>query len=142
MYAAYDALSDKMKNFLGGLTAVHSSEQVHGRMSREENLRDGVYPKNEHPVIRTHPETGRKALYVNRAFTSHIRGLKRPESQALLGFLYQHAEKPDFQCRFHWETNSVAFWDNRCTHHLAVNDYDGLRRVLDFVSRTAGCKPA
>ncbi len=124
MYAAYEALSDKMQRFLSDLTALHASEHIYrGRYGIVEKLRDGDYPRAEHPVIRTHPETGRKALYVNSGFTGRILGLKRQEGRALLDFLFRHVQDPSFQCRFRWREASVAFWDNRCVQHCAVWDY-------------------
>jgi len=125
MYAAYEDLSDRMQKFLSGLVAVHDGEQVYrGRYSdRGVDDSDTEYPKSEHPIIRTHPETGRQSLYVNRIFTSHIKGMKPAESRALLAFLYDHAEQPAFQMRFKWSQNDIAFWDNRCVQHLAVWDY-------------------
>lgn len=127
MYAAYDALSDRMKSYLDGLEAVHSGEQVY------RGLYDGVaekasYPIAKHPVVRTHPETGRKCLFVNRAFTSHISGVPRDEGDAVLAYLYSHIEHPNFQVRFSWQKNSVAFWDNRCAQHRAIWDYWPHRR--------------
>jgi taurine dioxygenase len=124
MYAAYEALSDKMQGFLSSLAAMHESEHVYrGRYGMQEALRYGDYPKAEHPVVRTHPETGRKGLYVNSGFTKSIVGMKRRESEALLQFLYRHVELPEFQCRFRWRPNSVAFWDNRAVQHHALWDY-------------------
>ncbi|MBW2416820.1 MAG: TauD/TfdA family dioxygenase [Deltaproteobacteria bacterium] len=124
MYSAYDALSDHWQRFLSGLTAVHESAHVHGGYGvKKEDLRDGDYARAEHPVVRTHPETGRKALYVNSGFTVRIRGMKRNESRATLDFLFRHMEQPDFQCRFTWRPNSIAMWDNRCVQHLATWDY-------------------
>jgi len=126
MYAAYDALSDSMKDFLGGLQARHESRHVHGgRYEYKGKLRDGedVYPEAVHPVVRTHPVTGRKGLYVNSGFTTRIEGLTSRESRALLDFLFEHIKTPEFQCRFHWRDNSVAFWDNRCVQHRALWDY-------------------
>ena len=124
MYAAYEALSDKMQSFLSSLTARHESEHVYkGRYGLKENLRDGDYPAAEHPVVRTHPVTGRKGLYVNSGFTKSIIGMKRNESRALLDFLFRHVELPEFHCRFRWRANSVAFWDNRCVQHHALWDY-------------------
>jgi len=125
MYAAYDALSDAMKAFLAPLSALHESTHVYtGRYgTKAEDSRDGVFPSAVHPVVRTHPVTGRKALYVNRAFTTRIMNLTRPESRALLDFLFAHQENVEFQCRFRWAPNSVAMWDNRCVQHFAVWDY-------------------
>lgn len=122
MYAAYEALSDHWQRFLAGLTAVHENEHVHGRPGYGE-MADRRFQRNEHPVIRTHPETGRKALYVNSAFTMRIRGMHATESRAVLEFLYRHIQHPDFHCRFRWRPNSIAFWDNRCTQHHATFDY-------------------
>ena len=124
MYAAYEALSDSMKSYLETLTAVHGSEHVYlGRYGEKENLRDGNYPENEHPIVRTHPVTRRRGLYVNSGFTRRIVGLKRRESDALLNFLFDHVRTPEFHVRFQWEDNSVAFWDNRCVQHHALWDY-------------------
>jgi taurine dioxygenase len=125
MYAAYEGLSPTMQEFLGGLTARHESAHVYGGLygESEEGSRDGRFPSAVHPVVRTHPVTGRKALYVNRAFTTRINGLSRAESRALLRFLYEHQEDPAFQCRFRWAPGSVAMWDHRCAHHRAIWDY-------------------
>ncbi|HZU73995.1 MAG TPA: TauD/TfdA family dioxygenase [Acidimicrobiales bacterium] len=125
MYAAYDALSEPMKAFLDPLEAMHESTHVYGGRygSAEANSRDGKFPSSSHPVVRTHPVTGRKALYVNRAFTTRIRGLRPSESRAVLDFLFAHQENPHYQCRFRWAPSSVAIWDNRCAQHLAVWDY-------------------
>jgi taurine dioxygenase len=125
MYSAYDALSDQMRDFLDGLTAVHSSEHVYrGRYGITENLRDGNYPQSEHPVVRTHPVTQKKSLYVNSGFTTRIKGMKEKESRAVLGFLFDHiATTPEFQMRFQWRENSIAFWDNRAVQHHSVWDY-------------------
>jgi taurine dioxygenase len=125
MYAAYDDLSDTMKAFLGPLRAKHESRHVYaGRYgSKEGDSRDGNFPEAMHPVIRTHPVTGRRALYVNRAFTTHILGLSTTESRALLDLLFAHQENPKYQCRFRWQPNSVAMWDNRCAQHFAIWDY-------------------
>lgn len=124
MYAAYDALSESMKGFLEGLTARHASEhQYRGRYGKDEQLRDGAYPESIHPVVRTHPVTRRKGLYVNSGFTRQIMELNRTEGKALLEFLFEHIRTPEFHCRFQWENNSVAFWDNRCVQHHALWDY-------------------
>lgn len=125
MYAAYEALSDAMQRFLSGLTAIHEGEHVYRGRYRDEGVDDTgkTYPSAEQPVVRTHPETGRKALYVNSTFTRRIVDMKRKESAALLGFLYEHIASPEFQCRFNWQQNSIAFWDNRCAQHYAIWDY-------------------
>ena len=94
----------------------------------------------EHPVVRTHPETGRKALYVNVAHTTHFQGMTEAESQPLLGYLYQHQIRPEFTCRFRWQPGSLAFWDNRAAQHNAVNDYAGHRRVMQRIT-LAGDRP-
>jgi len=125
MYRAHDALSDPIKTLLSNLTATHGSEHVYrGRYTDRGMDDDGKnYPSASHPVVRTHPETGRKALYVNRTFTTHINELNENESQALLEMLFNHSEQVDFQIRYRWEQNDVAFWDNRCTMHHAIWDY-------------------
>ena len=125
MYSAYDALSDTMKAFLSSLTATHDGEPAYRGRYADRGVDDTrkTYPKTVHPVIRTHPDTGRKAIYVNSIFTTHINELSAPESRALVDYLFEHCARPDFQCRFKWEPNSVAFWDNRCAQHLALWDY-------------------
>lgn len=123
MYGAYESLSSPMQQFLLGLRALHSSDHVYrGRYGYNDD--DKQFPENEHPVVRTHPVTGRKALYVNSGFTRRIIGLKGPESNALLRFLFDHvAYGVTFQVRFRWEPGSVALWDNRCVQHHASWDY-------------------
>jgi alpha-ketoglutarate-dependent taurine dioxygenase len=125
MYAAYDALSKPMQEMLDGLTALHESEHVYRGRYADRGVEDNgkVYPTATHPVIRTHPETGRKALFVNRTFTTRINELTQVESDALLALLFDHGEQIDFQIRFRWEKNDVAFWDNRCVMHHAIWDY-------------------
>jgi len=124
MYAAYEALSDRMKTYLDGLTAIHDGEPVYRGLYANLGVADKpAYPRAEHPVIRTHPVTGKKALYVNRGFTTHIVGVPRDESDAVLRYLYDHTENPLFQCRFRWSENAIAFWDNRCVQHHAMWDY-------------------
>ena len=119
MYSAYDALSERMKSHLEGLTAVHDSAVGFGGITPE-----GMkLPRNSHPVIRTHPVTGRKCIYVNTGFTTRIEGVPASESKALLDFLFQHVQHPQFQCRFKWRPHSIAFWDNRCAQHAAIWDY-------------------
>ncbi|WP_421738331.1 TauD/TfdA dioxygenase family protein [Caulobacter sp.] len=120
MYAAYETLSDKMKAYLEGLSAVHDANPVYKAIFPDI---DRNYNCSTHPIVRTHPVSGRKSLFVNPSYTTHIAGLPKAESAAILGYLYQHAGNPDFQVRFRWKENSVAFWDNRCTWHQAIWDY-------------------
>ena len=124
MYAAYEGLSESMQDFLGGLTAVHSGEYFRPRTDDASKS----FPINEHPVVRTHPETGRKALFVNRTFTTKIVELSQEESDSVLEMIYRHVEKPQWHCRFKWRENSIAFWDNRCVLHQAMWDYFPQRR--------------
>jgi taurine dioxygenase len=120
MYAAYDALSPRMKSYLEGLTAVHDGEHVYRSIVNDPNKK---FPCNAHPVIRTHPVTGKKSIFVNQSYTTHIVEVPKAESNAILAFLYNHCTNPNFQVRFRWTPRAVAFWDNRCTQHLAVWDY-------------------
>ncbi len=120
MYAAYDALSDHWKRFIDPLDARHSTAARHGG---EFGLNIAEHPENVHPVVRTHPETGRKALFVNQGFTMSIEGMSKAESRATLDFLFAHCEHPAFQVRFQWQPNSMAMWDNRAVMHNAVYDY-------------------
>ncbi|RZS81236.1 TauD/TfdA dioxygenase family protein [Pigmentiphaga kullae] len=113
MYAAYDALSPRMKTYLEGLTATHDGTRVFGPGT----------PISSHPVIVRHPESGKKLIFVNTDFTSHINELPRLEGERVLRFLVDHCNKPEWTCRFRWEPHSIAFWDNRCTHHKAIWDY-------------------
>lgn len=124
-YAAWDALSDPLKAMLDGLNGIHESEHIYrGRYADRGMEDDGkVYPSALHPIARTHPETGRKAIYINRGFTTGIDGLAPDESDAILAFLLEHAEKVEFQIRYRWEQNDMAFWDNRCVMHRALWDY-------------------
>jgi len=122
MTAAYDALSEPMKRALDGLRASHSGAGF--RKQATEGQTEAL-ARNEmtlHPVIRTHPETGRKTIFVNSAFTKRIEGMKPAESAALLGFLFEHVTSPEFTCRFRWRKDSIAMWDNRCTQHRVVAD--------------------
>ncbi|HTJ64125.1 MAG TPA: TauD/TfdA family dioxygenase [Alphaproteobacteria bacterium] len=119
MYLAYEALSDRMKAHLEGLSATHDAVVGFGGLTPP----DLKLPRSVHPVIRTHPVTGKKALYVNRGFTVRIEGIPKGESDALLGYLFQHVQHPQFQCRFHWRPHSIAFWDNRSCQHTAIWDY-------------------
>jgi taurine dioxygenase len=142
MYAAYDALSDGLKQTLAGLRAVHSSRHVFGVGGRAANTDLGDRIGNPelatqdaiHPVVVTHPDSARKLLYVNPGFTLRFEGWTDAESQPLLNFLYQHAARPEFGCRWHWEKGSLAVWDNRATWHLALNDYHGYRRLMHRVT--------
>lgn len=143
MYKAYDALSDGFKKTLESLKAVHSSRHVFGAAGGYSETEDagGRIGNAEaatqdalHPVVITHPMSGRKALYVNAAFTTHIEGWNLGESKALLDYLYEHCARPEFSTRFEWEEGSIAFWDNRATWHYALNDYHGERRVLHRIT--------
>ncbi len=146
LYAAYEGLSARMQRYLEGLQASHSF--AHGfRHSLAEpggwdRLGDAVRrnPPVEHPVVRTHPVTGRRALFVNRLFTTHIVGLAEAESRAVLGFLFEHLETPEFTCRFRWRRDSIAFWDNRATLHRPLNDYFPARRRMERIT-IAGERP-
>jgi taurine dioxygenase len=117
-YRAYETLSAPLQDLLEGLSATHTASTF-------------GHPEQHatHPIVRTHPDTGRKSLFVNRTFTSHIVELRRTESDALLQHLYAWSEQPAFQCRYRWDVGSVGIWDNRCTQHYAVPDYEGRRRI-------------
>ena len=122
MYLAYETLSAPVKKMLAGLTAIHAGERYYrGRYGVDDTGK--TYPSSEHPVVRTHPVTGKKCLFVNRVFTMRIAGLKKIESDAILEMLCRHIETPEFSVRFKWRADSVAFWDNRCTQHQALWDY-------------------
>ena len=125
MYMAYEALSNPMQKFLSDLKAFHESEHFYrGRYKTESNDESKTeYPSAIHPVIRTHPETGKKAIFVNKFFTTRIVGLEPQESKFILDFLFSHIEKTEFQIRYRWNKNDMAFWDNRCTLHKAIWDY-------------------
>ncbi|MGE0626068.1 MAG: TauD/TfdA dioxygenase family protein [Pseudomonadales bacterium] len=125
MYAAFESLSADLRGFLATLTATHASEHVYRGRYADRGVDDAnrTYPSAVHPVVRTHPWSGRQALYVNPSFTTRINELTADESQALLDYLYRHQQRPEFQVRFRWSPNAVAFWDNRCTQHFALWDY-------------------
>ena len=125
MYAAYDALSDRMKEILAPMTALHQSEHIYRGRYADRGVDDEgkIYPSAEHPIIRTHPVTGKQAIYVNASFTTRIVGLKKKESDALLQFLFTHCARPEFQTRWRWKKNDVIIWDNRCAQHFAIWDY-------------------
>jgi taurine dioxygenase len=144
MYAAYEALSPGMQRLLDGLRAVNSSALADVSKTREDRIRDagsdhgGVGDHREyvaeHPVVRTHPETRRKALYVNVAHTARFVDMTEEESRPLLRFLFEHSVRPEFTCRFRWQPGSVALWDNRCAMHNPINDYHGYTRTMHRIS--------
>lgn len=136
-YAAYEALSPDLQRVLQGLRGVNSSAKATVTKTREDRIGDSAKEENvrkelvsEHPVVRTHPETGRKALYVNPGHTMRFAGWTEEESAPLLEYLFQHQVKPEFTCRFSWTPKSIALWDNRCVMHNPVNDYHGHKRLL------------
>jgi taurine dioxygenase len=143
-YLAYDTLSDGMKALLDGMTAIHSARRPYGPEAAQPHgngsssmkylLSETANAEIEHPVVRTHVETGRKSLYVNRTFTVRFKDMSEEESEPLLAYLCQHAVRPEFTCRFRWQKNSIAFWDNRCVQHNAINDYHGERRLMHRVT--------
>ena len=146
MYLAYETLSSGMKRLLDGLVAVNSSAAADVSRTREDRLKDSARAdaKKEyvasHPVVRVHPETGRRALYVNVAHTVRFEGMTEEESAPILKYLYAHQTRPEFTCRFRWRAGSLAMWDNRCAQHNAINDYQGHRRLLHRIT-LAGDKP-
>ena len=137
-YAAYEALSDGLRQALDGLFGINSSAKAEVTRSREDRLREaGVESKvlvGKHPIVRTHPETGRKALYMSLGHTVRFEGWSEDESKPLLDYLFAHQVKPEFTCRFRWSPGTLAFWDNRCAMHYPVNDYHGFRRVMHRVT--------
>jgi taurine dioxygenase len=140
-YLAYEALSSAMQKLLSDLKAVNSSSKADVTRTREDRVKE--YARSyeaEHPVVRTHPETGRKALYVNFGHTVRFAGMTDEESAPLLDFLFRHQVRPEFTCRFAWRVGSLAFWDNRCAQHNPVNDYHGHRRVMHRIT-LAGDRP-
>lgn len=153
MYHAYDALSDGMKELLADLKAVHTGERSYGASNSQVTLRQEQFSRSmdvqvkedaaaevSHPLVRTHPETGRKSLFVSSISMQRFDGMTHEESRPLLDFLNAHARRPEFTCRFRWQRHSVAFWDNRCTQHYALNDYHGHRREMHRVT-VAGERP-
>ena len=142
MHAAYTDLGDSMKHALSRMAAVHDCSRVFGRNLPPEKMAamKEKYPPANHPVVRTHPETGEESLYVSRAFTSHIVGLAPDPSEPLLEFLYGRTSIPEYQCRFKWRRNSMAFWDNRAVQHYAVSDYFPQRHEMHRVT-VAGDTP-
>lgn len=145
-YLAYETLSEGLKAALDGMKAVHDDSRVagpnanKGRSTQTRDDEDWRPTVSAHPVVRTHPETGRKALYVNVASAHYFEGMTKEESAPLLHYLFKHATRPEFTCRFNWQPGSIAFWDNRCLKHIAVNDYHGHRRDMRRV-QLAGDRP-
>lgn len=141
-YLAYEALSEGMRSMLNGLVAVNASSKADVTRTREDRAGAGANSEfvAEHPCVRTHPETGRKALYVNTAHTVRFKDMTEEESAPLLGFLFQHQIRPEFTCRFVWRAGSLAIWDNRAAQHNPVNDYHGFRRVMHRIT-LAGDRP-
>ncbi|WP_282021379.1 TauD/TfdA dioxygenase family protein [Ruegeria faecimaris] len=142
MGAAYETLSPTMRSFLDGLWAVHSSRHVFGTSTQDSEAAQSGRLSNaqaatqdaRHPVIIKHPLSGRRGIYVNPVFTTHIEGLSADESAAILAMLYDHCQQPEFQCRIRWQTGDMTIWDNRATWHKAVNDYHGFRRLMHRVT--------
>jgi taurine dioxygenase len=147
-YAAYDALSDGMKRMLAGLKAYHSDRKVAGpqanmnahRSTKVREDADWRETVSLHPVVVTHPETGRRLLYVNASYTTHFEGMTVEESRPLLDYLLEHGHRPEFTCRFRWEKGAVTFWDNRSCKHLAVHDAGPFRRHMRRI-QVAGSRP-
>jgi taurine dioxygenase len=144
MYLAFETLSPALQEMLSGLRAVSSSAKADVSKTREDRIRTSGRQAADHeavhPVVRTHPETGRRALYVNVAHTVRFDGMTEEESEPLLGFLFRHQVRPEHTCRFTWEVASLAFWDNRCALHNPINDYQGFRRRMHRVT-LAGDRP-
>jgi taurine dioxygenase len=146
MYLAYETLSSGLRRLLDGLIAINSSAAADVSKTREDRLRDSARADARkeytaaHPVVRVHPETGRRALYVNVAHTVRFEGMTEEESAPVLRYLYQHQVRPEFTCRLRWRPGSIAMWDNRCAQHNAINDYQGHRRLLHRIT-LAGDKP-
>jgi taurine dioxygenase len=143
-YLAYETLSDGLKDMLGEMRAMHSARKSYGlyapraadksRSSMGIRFTAEAHAEVDHPVVRTHVESGRKCLYVHGGFTTRFQDMTEEESAPLLDYLYEHAVRPEFTCRFRWEKGSIAFWDNRCVQHNAINDYHGQCRVMHRVT--------
>jgi taurine dioxygenase len=140
MYMAYDALSPTLQNMLTGLRGINSAEKPDAAVGRTHRIAEApkdaqaIVTTASHPIVRTHPETGRKALYCAAAHTMHIDGMTVEESRPLLQYLYSVQQREEFGCRIHWKRGMVAFWDNRCAQHNALNDYHGYRREMHRVT--------
>ena len=139
-YLAYETLSPGMRRFLDGATGVSTSAKADVSRTREDRIKsDGTEAARqplsaEHPAVRTHPETGKRALYVNVAHTARFADMTEAESAPILNYLFQHQTRPEFTCRFRWQPGSVAFWDNRCAQHNPINDYHGFRRIMHRIT--------
>lgn len=146
LYRAYETLSGSMKKMLDSMRAIHTNEFLTGNTAARNAVRSTKLLETVgvshvvHPVVRTHDETGRKCLFVNRPFTHAFEGMSREESLPLLNYLYEHSARPENTCRFRWQKGSIAFWDNRCTMHYAINDYPGERREMHRIT-VQGSKP-
>ena len=137
-YLAYETLSDGMKSILNGLRGVSRSDKAEASRTREDRSRNDAGPRTvlvaEHPAVRTHPETGRKALFVNLAHTACFAGMTEEESRPILQYLWRHQTRPEFTCRFRWSPGALAIWDNRCVQHSAINDYQGQTRIMHRIT--------
>ncbi len=139
-YLAYETLSETMRSIVDELVAVNMSSLADVSKTREDRIASDGRPEakkeyvSEHPAVKVHPETGRRALYVNVAHTARFRGMTDAESKPILEYLFQHQIRPEFTCRFVWQVGSIAFWDNRCTQHNPVNDYHGYKRVMHRIT--------
>ncbi len=146
MMMAYETLSDGMKQMLSGLIAINSAKKGSAAATRADRRKDGerddveLPTMAEHPVVRTHPITGKKSLYVNFGHTTHFKGMTEEESAPILNYLFKHQTRPEFTCQLHWEVGTLAFWENRITQHNPINDYHGYRRLLHRIT-LAGEKP-
>ena len=146
MYMAYETLSKGMRNMLDGMVGISSSAKARVTQTRRDRIKTSAKVSGamelvaEHPVVRTHPETGRKILYVNYGHTVRFKDMTDAESTPLLNFLYAHQSRPEFTCCFRWQPGSIAFWDNRCTQHNPVNDYHGFKRMMHRIT-IAGDRP-
>ena len=145
MYVAYETLSPGLRRVLDGLRAVNTSALADVSKTREDRIRDAGFEDDvqyvsSHPVVRTHPETGRQALYVNPAHTASFEGMTEAESRPLLAYLFEHSTRPERTCRFQWEVGSMALWDNRCAMHNPINDYHGHTRRMHRIT-LAGDQP-
>lgn len=141
MYLAYETLSPGMRSLLRGLKAEHSAGENFAKRAAESKGKGIAFRYSEdaeqdavHPAIRTHPESGRDALYVNSSFTKNFAGMTREESAPILSYLFDHLSRPEFTCRLRWRAGTLAFWDNRCAQHFAINDYHGHRRIMNRVT--------